>query len=88
LSLTVSRRCQLLERDRLLLITSNFRGDLRIFLERLVNIDQALARHNGWKKQLVAEKIGGQSLLAFDETRRMLAICSTDKVLLLILLHV
>ncbi|KAI0089047.1 hypothetical protein BDY19DRAFT_993280 [Irpex rosettiformis] len=71
--------CQLLERDKCLLITSNSQGDLRIFLDRLVNIDQAVAQPNGWKKQLVAEKIGGESVVAFDESRRMLAICTIEK---------
>ena len=72
--------CQLLERDRCLLVTSNSQGDLRIFLDRLVNIDQAVTAPNGWKKQLVAEKMGGLSVVAFDESRRMLAICTIEKV--------
>lgn len=72
--------CQLLDRDRCLLITSNPRGDMRVFLDRLVNIDQAVTDPNGsLKKRLVAERIGGKSIVAFDESRRLLTICAVEK---------
>lgn len=53
---------------------------MKVFLDRLVNIDQTVTLPNGWKKQLVAEKIGGRSVIAFDESRRMLAICTVERV--------
>ncbi|KAI0692274.1 hypothetical protein BC835DRAFT_1277959 [Cytidiella melzeri] len=74
--------CQLLEREMCLLITSDVGGDMKVFLDRLVNIDRAVATPNGYKKLLVAEKLGGQSVIAYDERRRMLAVCTIDKVFL------
>lgn len=52
---------------------------MRVFLDRLVNIDQAVTDPNGSKKRLVAERIGGKSIVAFDESRRLLTICAVEK---------
>ncbi|KAI6035782.1 hypothetical protein EDC04DRAFT_2880315 [Pisolithus marmoratus] len=78
-------RAQLLEGEKLLLIVSDRTGNLMIYLDRLTAIDAAIARGHG--KSLNGEKIGQDFVLAFDESKRMLSIISSDKLLLHIFVH-
>ena len=53
-----------------------------IYLERTDTIDNA-TRHSRYKKKVHKEKIGNDFLLVFDESKRMLAVCATDKVIVI-----
>ena len=50
-----------------------------VFLERYQDIERAIEAGHP-KKILHGEKIGHPFLLAYDETKRMLAVCGTEKV--------
>ena len=73
-----SRRAQLLPSDKLLLIVADCLGNLVVYFESLTDIDGAVARGRG--KQFNREKIGQDFALAFDESKRMLSIVSSEKV--------
>ncbi|KAF8452913.1 hypothetical protein L210DRAFT_3617960 [Boletus edulis BED1] len=73
-------RAQLLEGERLLLVIADRVGNLSVYLDRLEGIDGAIARRRG--KVLNREKIGHDFLLAYDESKRTLAVVSSDKLLL------
>lgn len=57
-------------------------GKLFIFLETLAGIDGAIYRDK-YKKQLHREKIGHEFRMAYDETKRMLALYACTKVAVL-----
>ncbi|KAF8122279.1 hypothetical protein EV363DRAFT_1274846 [Boletus edulis] len=73
-------RVQLLEGERLLLVIADRVGNLSVYLDRLEGIDGAIARRRG--KALNREKIGHDFLLAYDESKKTLAVVSSDKLLL------
>lgn len=73
-----SRRAQLLEGEKLLLVVADRAGNLNVYFERLAGMDGAIARGRG--KPLNREKIGQEFLLAYDESKKMLAVVSSDKV--------
>ena len=54
-------------------------GKLNIYLDRLEGMDGAIARGRV-KKSLIREKIGKEFRLAYDESKKMLAVVSSDKV--------
>ncbi|CAL1701264.1 unnamed protein product [Somion occarium] len=68
---------QLLQDERCLLIM-DCKEEIRIYLDRIDVIENAVL-HDKWKKKLHRSKIGNDFILAFDETKRMLAICAMDK---------
>jgi len=68
----------LLEGEKLLLVVADRAGNLSVYLDRLEAIHGAIARSRG--KPLNREKIGHQFLLAYDESKKMLAVVSSDKV--------
>ena len=72
------RRAQLLQNDKLLLIVIDRAGNLLIFLESFAAMDHAVKRER--PKTLHRDKIGHDFLLAFDESKRMLAVCASTKV--------
>ncbi|KAF7978535.1 hypothetical protein HWV62_45432 [Athelia sp. TMB] len=72
---------QLLQDNRILLVVAERTGKLLIFLERLDCIDQALIRGVS-KTQLHRDKIGSDFLLAYDESKRMFAVCSSAKLMI------
>ncbi|KIO11026.1 hypothetical protein M404DRAFT_127237 [Pisolithus tinctorius Marx 270] len=78
-------RAQLLEGEKLLLIVTDRVGNLTVYLDHLTAIDAAIARGRG--KILNREKIGQDFVLAFDESKRMLSIVSSDKLLLHIFVY-
>ncbi|KAI6111765.1 hypothetical protein EDD17DRAFT_1480234, partial [Pisolithus thermaeus] len=78
-------RAQLLEGEKLLLVVSDRIGNLIVYLDHLTAINAAIARGRG--KSLNREKIGQDFVLAFDESKRMLGIVSSDKLLLHIFVH-
>ncbi|KAI6143615.1 hypothetical protein BKA82DRAFT_2416446 [Pisolithus tinctorius] len=73
-------RAQLLERERLLLIVADRVGNIFVYLETLTAMHGAIQR--GHCKALKREKIGQDFHIAFDESKRMLAVVSSDKLLL------
>jgi hypothetical protein len=70
---------QLLEKNKLLLVVDDRTGNFLVFLEELSAIEGAIIRQRH-KKLLNRDKIGQDFVLAFDETRRMLAVCASTKV--------
>lgn len=79
------RRAQLLEGDKLLLVVADCAEDLSIYLDGLEGIDCAIAQ--GRRKLLKREKIGKEFLLAYDESKKMLAVVSSNKVRVRLPLH-
>ena len=57
-------------------------GNLSVYLESLTAIDGAISQ--GRRKVLNRERIGQDFVLAFDESKRMLSVVSSDKVRILI----
>ncbi|KAI6101018.1 hypothetical protein EDD16DRAFT_1495813, partial [Pisolithus croceorrhizus] len=78
-------RAQLLEDEKLLLIVTDRIGNLMVYLDHLTAIEAAITRGRG--ETLNREKIGQDFVLAFDESKRMLSIASSDKLLLHIFVH-
>ena len=79
------RRAQLLEGARLLLVISDRTGNLNIYLESLAGMDAAVSRGRG--KPLNRDKIGQEFLLAYDESKKMLAVVSSDRVRVVLPYH-
>ncbi|KAL4067444.1 hypothetical protein V8B97DRAFT_1873723 [Scleroderma yunnanense] len=77
---------QLLPAEKILLILADRLKNLNVYLESLTSIDGAIRRSCG--KVLNREKIGQEFVLAFDESRRMLSVVSSDKLLLHIFVYV
>ncbi|KAF8837464.1 hypothetical protein BDN67DRAFT_983236 [Paxillus ammoniavirescens] len=73
-------RAQLLEGEKLLLVVADRNGNLTVYLEGLAGIDGAIQRGRG--KALNRDKIGQDFLLAYDESKRMLGVVSSDRLLL------
>ncbi|KAG9310081.1 hypothetical protein JVU11DRAFT_9689 [Chiua virens] len=69
-------RAQLLEGEKLLLIIADRVGNLTVYLDRLAAIQSAIARGRG--KPLNREKIGQDFLLAYDESKKILAVISSS----------
>jgi hypothetical protein len=69
---------QLLENEKLLLILAD-RDKHSIYLQRLSDMDAAIQRGKT-TKVLHHEKVGEGLLFAFDEAKRMLAVCSSTMV--------
>lgn len=69
---------QLLQDDRCLLVTGCADDDTEIYLERFLDMEKAV-KERRIKKTLNWSRLG-RVLLAFDETKRMLVVCSIDKV--------
>ena len=68
----------MLEGEKLLLVVADRAGNLSVYLDRLEAIDGAISRNR--RKSLNREKIGHKFLLAYDESKKMLAVVSSDKV--------
>lgn len=79
------RRAQLLEGEKLLLVIASCAGDLKVYLEDLADMDGAIAR--GRAKLLNREKVGQEFLLAYDESKKQLAVVSSDKVRIRLCYH-
>ncbi|KAF8548217.1 hypothetical protein OG21DRAFT_1449416 [Imleria badia] len=71
-------RAQLLEAEKLLLVVTDRAGNLFVYLDDLAAIAGAIDRTRG--KSLNREKIGQDFLLAYDESKKMLAVVSSDKL--------
>ncbi|OJA15113.1 hypothetical protein AZE42_09078 [Rhizopogon vesiculosus] len=78
-------RAQLLEGERILLATTDRVGNLIVHLEHLTAIEGALT-HGGRRKKLDRDRIG-KFILAFDESRRMLSVVATEKLLVHIFVY-
>ncbi|KAG2051772.1 hypothetical protein BDR06DRAFT_958570 [Suillus hirtellus] len=73
-------RAQLLPGEKILLATTDGFGSLTVYLEHLTAIEGALV-HGGRGKKLHSNKIG-EFVLAFDESKHMLSVVATEKLLL------
>ncbi|KAG2136636.1 hypothetical protein DEU56DRAFT_857679 [Suillus clintonianus] len=73
-------RAQLLPGEKIFLATTDRSGNLTVYLEHLTAIEGALA-HGGRGKKLNRDKIG-EFVLAFDESKRVLSVVATEKLLL------
>ncbi|KAH7910222.1 hypothetical protein BJ138DRAFT_1127056 [Hygrophoropsis aurantiaca] len=69
---------QLLQGEKLLLVVVDSAGNLLIYLERLSMIDNAIERRRN--KVFHQDKIGQEFILAFDESKNMLAVCASAKL--------
>ncbi|KAL4072300.1 hypothetical protein J3A83DRAFT_4093511 [Scleroderma citrinum] len=78
-------RAQLLPAEKLLLIVADRSGNPTVYLENLTAIDGAIERGHG--KILNRERIGQEFVLAFDESKRMLSVVSSEKLLLHIFVY-
>jgi hypothetical protein len=67
-----SRHCQLLGGGLCLVAISDQTNDVQVYLEPLADINTSIYRRHS-KKLLRRERIGHHPLIAFDETKRMLA---------------
>lgn len=70
---------QLLAEQSCLLVVGKDNGDIGVFVEKLGELQFAI-EHWRTKKLLHQDKIAGDCLVAFDETKRMLVVCSIEKV--------
>ncbi|KAG1818857.1 hypothetical protein EV424DRAFT_1619340 [Suillus variegatus] len=73
-------RAQLLPGEKILLATIDGFGSLTVYLEHLTAIEGALV-HGGRGKKLHSNKIG-EFVLAFDESKHVLSVVATEKLLL------
>lgn len=72
------RHAQLLANDRILLLIDQDEK-YALYLDSLFSIGDAL-QHGRQKKLLYKDKLGGEILLTFDETKRLLVLCAPQKV--------
>lgn len=73
------RHIQLLGKNKCLLIVDNCRGNFLVYLEDLSSLPGAV-EHEKSTKVLHQDKLGADIIFAFDETTRLLALCSTHKM--------
>ncbi|KAI0774120.1 hypothetical protein C8Q74DRAFT_810377 [Fomes fomentarius] len=66
--------CHLLPNSRCLLIVQDRFGDCKIYVSTTVNLHEVVARRP--TKELKRDKIGDNFLLSYDESKRVLAVCS------------
>ncbi|KAG1723067.1 hypothetical protein EDD22DRAFT_790202, partial [Suillus occidentalis] len=78
-------RAQLLPGEKILLATTDRLGNLTVYLEHFTAIESALV-HGGRGKKLNSDKIG-KFIIAFDESKRVLSVVATEKLLLHIFVH-
>ncbi|EMD40863.1 hypothetical protein CERSUDRAFT_121499 [Gelatoporia subvermispora B] len=72
---------QLLQNRKVLLLINDNSGNVKVYMEPLSAIGDALKRGSACKKTLKCDKIGLHFLLAFDEVKRLLAVLSTSEQL-------
>ena len=68
-----------LENDRVLMIVDHGNDNIAIYLESLIGINGAIKRGTQ-KTSLKKARIGSDFLVAFNEQKRVLVICSATKV--------
>ncbi|KAI9437934.1 hypothetical protein BJY52DRAFT_1381767 [Lactarius psammicola] len=76
---TVVKYAHLLEGDRILLCLVDSQGNIGILLDRLNRIGGAI-RSRSHAKFLNGDKIGQACFFAFDESKRMLAVCASARM--------
>lgn len=79
LTWSINRHAQVLENERILLIIDDRRDNVTIYLETLVAIGNAIDRRHV-RRTIHQDKIGRDILVAYDESKRMLALCASTKV--------
>ena len=73
------RYAHLLEGGRILLGLVNPHGNIEVYFENLSHIDSAIQRRSS-ASLFHRDKIGETCLFAVDESKRMLAVYSSDRV--------
>jgi len=73
------RYAHLLDGDRILLGLVDPQGNVMIILERINRIDAAI-QNKSYAKFFHQDKIGQTCLIAFDESKRMLAVYASARV--------
>lgn len=73
------RYVHLLDGDRILLALVDAQGNVMIFFDDLSHIDAAI-RSRSYLKIFHKDKIGETCLLAFDESKRLLAVYASARV--------
>lgn len=63
----------------ILLVIDDRRENISVYLETLTGIGGAINRGRS-KRKLRQDKVGKDVLIAFDETKRMLCLCTPTKV--------
>jgi hypothetical protein len=81
------RHAQILADDKCLLVIDDTHGNITIYCDQMSSMDAAV-RQKRFRKSLNRDKIGQDFLLAYDETKRMLAVCGSHKVWILIQLSI
>ncbi|KAH9959519.1 hypothetical protein BJV74DRAFT_984284 [Russula compacta] len=76
---TIVKYAHLLEGDRILVVLVDSQGNVMILLERLTRIDAAI-KNRSYAKFFHKDKIGQTCLIAFDETKRMLAVYASARM--------
>jgi len=71
------RFVQIINGDMCLLILDNRHGKLYVFLEDITTLNMAIERGK-YKKLLHHDKLGQTCVMAYDESKRMLAVCGTN----------
>lgn len=69
----------MLAQERCLAITVDHNGTMRIYSDHLLDLKAALTSDRN-KKRLASDKIGKKYLIAFDENKRMLVVCTVENV--------
>ena len=69
---------KLLENERLLLVLADYDSHV-VYLERLCDMDAAIQRGKP-VKALDRDEVGEDVLFAYDETQRLLSVCTSTKV--------
>ena len=74
-----TRYAHLLEGDRILLGLVDSQGNVMILLDRLSRIDVAI-QSRSYAKFFHQDKIGQTCLIAYDESKRLLAVYTSSRV--------
>jgi hypothetical protein len=75
----INRYAQLLENSKILLVIDDRQENISVYLEPMSSIGAAISRGCP-KRKLRQDKVGRDVLITFDETKRMLSLCSPTKV--------
>lgn len=76
------RHARLLDGNRCLLIFKDPDGVFSVVVESLDALDNAISSHR-FKRQFHQNKLGPRVVMAFDESKRILAMCAANKVSIL-----
>ncbi|KAI0295672.1 hypothetical protein B0F90DRAFT_1820352 [Multifurca ochricompacta] len=76
---TLVKYAHLLEGDRILLGLINSQGNVLIYIESLARVDNVI-QSQSFTRLFHKDKIGETGIIAFDESKRMLAFCASTRM--------